>query len=455
MSISVFIVSLLLLQLICLIIGNQAAQKLNSQEDYFLAGRGIKFFPLMMTLIASQVGGGLVLGAAEEAYRFGWIVLLYPLGTCLGLIALAAGVGSRLSQFKVSTVAQLFETVYRSVKLKRIASSLSIVSLFMILIAQVMASKKFLASVGVDKEWLFLGFWAIVIFYTVMGGLRGVVASDIVQASFFIAIFFICFFYSILMTPDIRNIFKAQDLTFQLSQSKWSGWLLMPLCFMVIEQDMAQRCFAAKSGRTVSWASGFAALSILLICLIPIFYGVLGNVFQIEVLENSSILMSVLQHTTNPTLSALFACAVTTAIISTSISLINAISSNVAQDFEFSAFNHITSQLRMSQWITATIGCLAVFCSNYFDNVVDILIQSYELSVSCLLVPVVAILIKKEGHINAAIFAMIGGLIGFIVCRILPEFWLPKESISLLLSLIGFLIGDLSLLPVWKRLYNE
>lgn len=441
MNLTVFISALLILQVICLFIGKKASKQLSTQEDYFLAGRGIRFFPLLMTLIATQIGGGLVLGSAEEAYRHGWLVLFYPLGASLGLLLLAAGIGKRLSQFKVSTVAQLFEVVYQSTRLKKIASILSIVSLFMILIAQIIASKKFMVSLGATDNWLFLSFWGIVILYTVSGGLKAVVATDIIQALFFIVVFASSFIYT-LFSQNIEISTSAWKLSenFDFNSAKLCGWLLMPLLFMVIEQDMAQRCFAAKSGRTVSLASGCAALSILLVCIIPVFYGMLAKSIGLEVPQGASVLMTVLAITTNPMLSALFGCAIIAAIISTADSLINAISSNVAQDFDFKIFRN--GKVNSSQWVTGLIGCSALLASFYFNNIVDVLIQSYELSVSCLFVSVFAALFVKRGNALSATLSVIFGALAFVVFRWYPVDIVPREVISLGFSMLGYLTGE-------------
>lgn len=455
MNIPVFLISLLILQLICLYVGRQASKSMANQDDYFLAGRGLKFFPLFMTLIATQIGGGLVLGSAEEAYRYGWYVLLYPLGASLGMLALAAGIGKRLSQFKVTTVAQLFEVVYRSPRLKKIASLLSIVSLFMILIAQVIASRKFMLSIGVDELWIFFGFWIIVIVYTVLGGMQAVVATDIIQAFYFIGIFVACFIYTLLINPvDATAILQDWSGDFDFDQTKFTGWLLMPLLFMVIEQDMAQRCFAAKSGRTVSWASGWSALCIITVCAIPVFYGTLAKTLGISVPEGASVLMSVLQVTTNPVLCALFGCAVMAAIISTADALINSISSNIAQDFD-SGILRRSQNLKTAQWISTGIGCLALFCSFYSSNIVGVLIQSYELSVSCLLVPVMAALFVRQGNAISAAYAVTLGAIGFVTFRFMPLDFMPNEVASLLLSALGYGLGELQTLSRKRVVLDE
>src|SRR6185295_12885564 len=120
MNFSLFVSLLFGLQIIYWITGRRASKNLATQEDYCIAGKNVRFFPLMMTFLATQVGGGLVLGAADEAFRYGWSVLFYPLGASLGMICLGLGFGQRLAKLQVSTVAQILELVYRSSLLRKI-----------------------------------------------------------------------------------------------------------------------------------------------------------------------------------------------------------------------------------------------------------------------------------------------------------------------------------------------
>lgn len=436
MNIGLFIAFVFILQMICLYVASKYTSNLKNNEDYFLASKSLRFYPLMMTFVATQVGGGLVLGSAEEAYLYGWTVLFYPLGAALGLIFLSLGIGARMSTFKVSTIAELFETAYQSPFLKKVASLLSIVSLYMVFIGQLIASQKFLLSLGVVSQWFFIGFWMIVIVYTVMGGLKAVVATDVVQALFFLVAFVSALLFALYV--DSYSITESLQLQnqFSLSENKLIGWLLMPMLFMVIEQDMAQRCFAADSGKTVTWATLAAGVITLIICAIPVFFGVLAKVEGIDIQPGASVLMTMVQSLSSPVLAAIIGTAIIAAIVSTADSLINAVSSNISQDFLKSA------SVKTSQIITMSIAILGIFLSYFFQNIVDILIQSYELSVSCLLIPVAFILWKKEGPKLAAFGGIAGGLIGFIGLRAYPLDF-PRELISLSFSLLGFLIGYL------------
>jgi len=393
----------------------------------------------MMTFLATQVGGGLVLGAADEAYHFGWSVLLYPLGASLGLIVLGAGIGRKLSEFKVSTVAEIFEVVYKSIFLKKIASLLSIISLFMILIAQVIASHKFLVSLGFNSTALFLAFWAIVIVYTTQGGLKAVISTDIAQAGFFSIVFLACFGLSIFSNLPLLDVSLVSHLP--LTPSKLCGWLFMPLLFMMIEQDMGQRCFSGSSGKIVSKASFFAGIGTMVLCVIPVFFGVLAKNLGLVIPKGSSVLMTVIEKITNPSMTALVACAILAAIISTATSLMSAISSNLASDFKIPSF-HKSQPLFVAKALTCLISIFAIFCAFYFDNIVDLLIQSYELSVSCLFIPIFFAFFKKQGHFPSALLAFIFGGLGFCLFRLYPTVF-PKEILSVLLSLTGYGCGFL------------
>jgi len=437
MNITLFISLLFGLQAIYWLIGRRASKNLKGHEDYFLAGKSVNFFPLMMTFLATQVGGGLVLGAADEAYQYGWPVLLLPLGSSLGLILLGIGLGRKLARFPVSTVAQILEIVYRSPVLKKIASLLSVVSLFMILVAQIIASSKFLVSIGFDNTPLFIAFWAIVILYTVQGGLKAVISTDIAQASVFSFVFLLGFGMVMIADPSSGLQLPSMEQFASIS-SKFTGWLLMPMMFMVIEQDMGQRCFAGSSPRVVSRATLWAGIATMAICFVPVFFGVLAKTMGIEVAKGSSVLMAAVEHMTNSWVAAFVGCAILAAIISTSTSLINAISSNLSSDFMKNK-----EGVRFVRMVTAMISIAAIFFAFYFDNVVDMLIQSYELSVSCLFVPIVAALfIKKEGKLLSATLSILFGAAGFCLFRIFVVPF-PQEVASIVLSLLGFGCGEL------------
>ncbi len=433
MNVTLFLFVLFALQAICFIVGWKSSKGMKSGEDYFLANRKVRLIPLMMTFIATQVGGGLVLGAAEEAYKYGWSVLFYPLGASIGLVLLGLGMGRKLAEMQVTTIAELLEVIYGSKALRKLASILSILSLFMILAAQFIASHKFMVTLGVTNDLYFIGFWAIVILYTAFGGLRAVIATDLIQASFFIVIFASCLGYVFWQNPTFPILTPA---TFNFEYSKLIGWLCMPLFFMIIEQDMGQRCLSTKSPKTVTKAAILAGIATMLICTIPILFGILAKSLGLTIAPGASVLMTFMAKMTNPILTALMGSAVLVAIISTADSLINAIGSNIAHDFGRNI------KLRTSQLLGAGIGLCGILFSFYFDNIVELLIQSYELSISCLFIPIASALFKKKGTPLSAYLSIFFGGAAFTLFRFFPIDY-SRELISLAISLSGYLLGEL------------
>ncbi|MCP5469315.1 MAG: sodium:solute symporter family protein [Chlamydiales bacterium] len=363
-------------------------------DDYFLMGRRLGLFSLVMTLLATQIGGGMLLGAAEEAYRYGFGALFYPLGMVVGMVILGCGFGAKFRKLELSTIAEVFEKVYGSTRLRKIASLLSIVSLFFILAAQAIAARKFFISIGFETHLLFVATWAILVIYTAFGGLKAVVRTDILQASFIIASF------------GIASFGRRPEFTPFVGESvPWATWLFVPLAFMLIEQDMGQRCFAAKSPKTVTFASFIAAGALLLISLFPITVGVAARSAGLEIPQGGSVLIFAIAAFTNPTILTILVAAILMAIVSTSDSLLSAISSNLACDF-LSKGSLLSCRL-----LTLAIGMGTLVFSFFFDNVVRMLMFAYELSVYVLLIPVLMALLFKRPSKKIAIAAMVvGGL---------------------------------------------
>ena len=150
--------------------------------------------------------------------------------------------------------------------------------------------------------------------------------------------------------------------------------------------------------------------------------------------------MTTIAKTTNPWITALVGCAVLAAIISTATSLINAISSNIAGDFKLPWKQF--EAMKVAKGLTCLMSIAAIFFAFYFNNVVGLLIQSYELYVSCLFVPVVMALFKKRGQMISALFAIAFGAIGFSAFRIYPIDF-PTEIAGITLSLVGYGCGEM------------
>lgn len=396
-------------------LGSRASKGLKTGNDYFLMGRNLGIASLVMTLLATQIGGGTLLGSAEEAYRYGWQVIFYPLGMALGLICMALGFGARVRRLEITTLAEVFEKVYRSPALRKGASMLSIVSLFIILVGQGIAARKFFVSLGFETTWLYCAFWLVLVAYTVLGGLKAVVRTDMLQALFIIVAFGLVFFTVSSATP------AATPLPVETGAPR-ATWLLMPLLFMLIGQDMGQRCSAARRPGIVSLGALIAAVIFMLVCLCPIYLGILARQQGLQIPEGASVLITAVKGLTSPTVSTILVVAILMAIVSTADSLLCSISSNLASDFR-------QQSVKQGQILTFFVGMSALALSFLFDNVVTMLVFSYELTCAILFVPLTMGVLMKGPKKQAALVSMLCGAGGLL--------FLPAWG-AVLLSLGGF-----------------
>ncbi len=425
-------------------LGIRASRNVKSDLDYFIANRQLGTWQISCNLIATQLGGGMLLGTAAAAYTSGYYGLLYTVGMALGFLLLSSGIAARLQQFQVTTTAQLFETQYHSPFLKKIASGLSIMTLFGILIAQVVGFKSLMTSIGFGSGLITLPFWLSVIAYTMVGGLRAITINDMVQLGIITSTFGGIFIYMFFTRATMFASFTQQQALFTpelFSFSTIFGLIFMPALFSLIEQDLAQRFFASKSKKVAIVSAFNAALFLLLFAIIPVYLGMQAKLLGIIIPQGTNPLLIFLQRMLPDTIFALALCAIIAAIISTADALMNGISANITQDFNIGQYGFGT-RLTISKVTTLIVG-LAALIASYFvpQDVIAILIGSYELSVSCLLIPLLFCYFRKTVYKNAAFLSIGAGFIGFFVFRLYPVA-LPKELLALVFSFIGYVIGN-------------
>ncbi len=434
MNYYVFLSALLGFSFIYYLIGKRCKEDSTSADSFFLSKRNFGIFSITLTILATQIGGGTLLGGCDEAYKMGWKVLLFPLGMSIGLILMGCGWGAKLRNLEISTIAEVFEKSYSSSFLRKFCSVISSIALFGILIAQGVAARKFFASLGLDSEYIFYLFWVFVIVYTAMGGLKAVIQTDVIQILFILGVLLGMFIY--VQTSLGIDTQPIKEVAFESDAMPSISLFLMPLLFMLMGQDMAQRCFSAKNGKVASISAWIAGISLFFVCLIAIYFGVLLKQSGAALVSSNGALMTFAMQTMSKSFVSLIACAIVMAILSTADSLLCSIASNVV-------FDVIPSQkanaLKLSSWIVIVLGLCSMVIATYLDNIVAIMLPCYELCTLAFF-PTISLAIYRENmNQKPALASVIIGLIGFVFFKVYDSF-LPGEVVTLLCSYLGFFV---------------
>lgn len=429
---------------IYLYIGYKASHKVTTVHDYFSAGQSFGTFALTIALIATQLGGGVILGTSNESFNHGLYGLLYVISISIGFLILASGLAVRMKSFNVATTAELMEKHYNSANLRKVASLLSILSLGGLLMAQVLATKNLMISLQVFNPILFWFFWLSVIGYTMMGGLRAVVDNDIFQLAFIMVVFCGLFVYEI-FTAGFSSVFSIFQNTKATAGATFNfarliSIIIIPACYSLIEQDIAQHIFAARSAAVAFAGSLCAAIIMLLFAIIPVYYGMKASVLSLTLAPGANPLVALFDAYHSPVIVTFIVYGVIAAIISTADALLCAISSHIVQDFSISKKS--SHSLLASKLVMLIVGVLAVIGGSSFTSIIDVIVGSYDIPVTTLFISIMMAYAGYKAPASAATCSIIFGLIGFVIFKLLhliPVF--SPELFALGASALGYVIG--------------
>ena len=415
------------------------------KTDYFLANRSLKWPALLGTFLGAQIGGGFILGNTEVSFHHGLFGSMYGVGIAIGMLLLGSGFGAKLRTLNVGTLPELLKAKYGSSSFQKIASLVSILSLAGGLMCQAIGLKMFLISLGFGGPLVYLLAWFSVVLYTTYGGLLAVVWTDTIQALIMISMLVITCVSA--LCPHMPTIIaQAAAMDHGMTGMSLSA-LLFPLCFIFVQQDMAQRCFAAKTPRDASVSCILTAISLLILTGIPTMCGIIGSAMELHP-DNGSIFMQVMQRIAHPAVFVMASSAVLLAIVSTASAILLALSSNVSHDMT-------KGRHRGHVW-TLIAGLVASFGPYISDDIIGGLVVSYEISVGALFIPIICAVMTKKTSLpkEAAIGAALLGSLGVILSQYSQMSFLGLAA-PFILSPAGFAIGWVVFKPKEKTPASE
>jgi SSS family solute:Na+ symporter len=254
-----------------------------------------------------------------------------------------------------------------------------------------------------------------------------------------IVVIFTAVLFYIVPVGKIGAVLASQPLTLDgpLFSDGFFAALIAPILFSLIEQDLAQRCFAAKTKRVASISAFLAATFLLIYAFVPIIFGMYTKELGIAYDAGQSPLVLLFESKLSTTGMTLVACALLAAICSTADSLLGAAGSNLVADI-LPTNNRFS--LSFSRAMTMLVGICALVIAFNFDDVISIIVKSYEISLAALFVPLILAMYVKEPSKMGAKLAVAFGMLTFLVVNLCaPPF--PPTLLALVISALAFSVG--------------
>lgn len=233
------------------------AKATSSGEDFVLAGRSLPAPVIGGTMLATFVGSGSIIGAANFAFTYGLVPgFLFFSGTITGTILLIL-FARRVRGVAGHTVPELFDKRYG--KPVRVAATVMILIAFVGITAYQFTGAGYIFSLitPLDEQTGAVVAALLITFLALSGGLKSVAWTDFLSAILIVFALWVALF--LVVGVDVGGLSPLAEVNAGagalggLSVLQMLGFILPVLVLLLGDQNMYQRLAAAKSDGAALW----------------------------------------------------------------------------------------------------------------------------------------------------------------------------------------------------------
>ncbi|CAF1211653.1 unnamed protein product [Adineta ricciae] len=281
------LVAILVFYVLILMVGIWAGRKQKSSEkspdteEIMLAGRNIGLLVGIFTMTATWVGGAYINGTAEQVFSTGLFACQAPLGYAISLVVGGLLFAQPMRNAGYVTMLDPFQRKYG----QRMGGLLFIPAL----LGEVFWSAAILSALGATISVIFTDVSmttsivisaAVVIFYTLFGGLYSVAYTDVVQLGFIFIGLWIAVPFAMSHQGVGSIVSTWPEWRGQIGDTQWVEWIdsMLLLIFGGIPwQVYFQRVLSAKSAKKAMYLSFCAAVGCIVLAMPPVLIGAIAK----------------------------------------------------------------------------------------------------------------------------------------------------------------------------------
>ena len=413
----VFILAYMGLQL-C--IGIWISRRIHSESDFFIGGRRVSLPLLTFSLFATWFGAETCMGSSAAIYRQGLSgSRADPFGFSLCLLLLGLLLAGRLRRGNYVTLADYYRERYGSL-VEKFSVWIMIPSSLIWGAAQIRAFGQVIAATTPLPVNPAIGVAAsFVLIYTLLGGLLSDIYTDFIQGIFVVlglVLLLIAVFQSAPGWKEILGSMEAARWSFigpgESLLARMDRWMV-PILGSLVTQETIARVLSAKSVSVARQASFIACGIYLAVGSIPVFLGLLGPFIFPGLADSEQFLIRLADRHLPNLLFIIFSGALISAIISTVDSILLAISALFSHNLIVPVFGIKSERGRV---LTARMtvlggGILAFVIAIYGKGIYELVLTASAFGTAGILVVTMMGMYSRWGRKEAAMSAMIAGLI--------------------------------------------
>ncbi len=406
-------------------IGWISLKSTDDPSDYWIAGGRLGWLLGGATMAATHTSAGTFIGTIgvihTVGWSFGWLILSVPISYFL----MAAVLAPRFTRVRKLTLPDFIEARYDSAAARSVAAVIILIAVTVYIQAQIVAGGLVANIVfGITPTQGMVLFTAILLAYTVVGGMIAVVYTDLLQLAIMTLGLLVAVPLTVRHLDGFANLLDYARVMRPLTFS-WEGMpgpllFTMGLAFLlggVATPEKVVRLYAMRDMRTIRRGVLFTLL-IVTGMILSVAVVALGSIVLFPSLPTGDLAMPMVARAIlPPVVGALMLAAITSAMMSTVDSLLIVAGSALSEDIYHRLIDPGASHARrlivarLGILVVGTVPLLMTLSGIAEGELVQFIVLLFTaLMASSFFMPVVAGLYWRRANKQGAIAAMLGGI---------------------------------------------
>lgn len=457
--VAMFIIGYLLLNVL---IGIYAARRVKTDQDFILAGRRLSLPLAAATVFATWFGSETVLGASSRFAEEGGSGLVEdPLGAALCLVLVGLFFARPLYRMNLNTFGDFYRLRFGKAA-ELIAGSVLVISYIGWVSAQMVAMGLVLHTILPEVSVVagILVSTAVVVAYTISGGMWSVSLTDFVQTIFIVAGLIVATVVVVNKAGGMETVLDhAPANSFDILPDKsFTGILEFVAAWISIglgsipQQDVFQRVMSSRSEKVAVRSSFLAAGMYMTIAFLPILMVLAAKLLIATPADVQLTLPTLIMQQTGPVLQIFFFGALLSAVMSTASGALLApaviLSENILQHLRPAQTDK--SRLLRTRLCVAGLALVSVGMAIFRRDIAELVSEASAISLVGLFVPLCTGLFLRSTNSVAAMVSMLAGMGVWFAFTLFPNSC-PAMIWGTAASALGWVVVIVFQRTVWQN----